>query len=176
MLLFPYKNPLIAILAGCVLINNYSFLHENNERDNSLEKGIYLENKNVLIPWGTKFAEITKYGQPVLACSNKSKTVVRWDSSKIFNSIPVNLYTSFRKCFQRKEPKGSFHTIHGTIDSLSIPKVKHYLDSVLGNGDSSLNRRGDYYYYWRTNKCNFLVGYHRKIKSYFGMQLRVPIR
>jgi hypothetical protein len=52
----------------------------------NLRKGIYLENKNVLIPWILRFGEINNYGSPTLRQSkyHRNQTEIVWDSVKVF--------------------------------------------------------------------------------------------
>src|SRR5688572_28128482 len=86
------------------------FGQNSTETKTSFLNGIYIQNPNTLIPWGTSFNEIHEFGDPKIRIGNIN-TLVTWDSVYIFDSIKITLLSFYDIGFMKKTPVGKFRRV-----------------------------------------------------------------
>ena len=122
-----------------------------SEKEGPFLKGIFLENLNVTIPWGTTVEEISKYGSPQIKQSPTSDKwlTVSWDSVKILNNINATLIYSSKKV---KRSYLKLTSIYIFIDTADVQKAYLYIEKKSGSPTKTMNKRKNPKYMWLFKK------------------------
>jgi hypothetical protein len=145
---------------------------KSHETRISFLKGIGFEKLETIVPWGTTFDDIGKYGNPQIYCARKTNTKILWDSVYIFDSIKARFWFFYFRCFQKHKPTGKLNTIYGSIDSIHIPKIKMILDEHSKTSATLSNWKNGYSYYWMIDNCNVRLGYRKNGGAFFDIQTK----
>ena len=127
-----------------------------------LDKGIYLEDKNVLLEWGQRLDKlITENNIEVI--KEVDRLFINWGMHKILNGLEVNLSTNYfgtpnfliskeftiisAWAYGDKEAKDFFH------------KVSNHLVTILGNPekDEDLKDDNELVWTWYTDHADFVL-------------------
>ena len=121
--------------------------------DSLFLKGIYIENLNLLIPWGTSFSKIEDYGSPKIN-NEKGEITVVWDSVKILNGVNATLYYFPKKALTTKK-YSNVGFISGVVDSINAQAFKQNLEAKFGapNKTRVIKSKQMTEYIWYINKC-----------------------
>ena len=138
----------------------------------SFFKGIYNRSSDVLIPLGTSFPEIKKYGNPKIFCSTKTNTKVSWDSIYIFDSVRVSFWTFYSRCFEKHKPTGKLSTIYGSIDLMDILNVKSILENYAKTQPTLVTQKKRYTYHWIIDDCNVNLGFDKRYGAFLNVQTK----
>jgi hypothetical protein len=130
-------------------------------------KGVYIRN-SVLLPWGTNFDEIKNYN-PKIICSNKT-TKVSWDSIYIFDSVRVNLWAFFWRCFEKHKPTGRLHSLNGSIDTSDIRKINSFLEKYTDTRPKLTTHKKRYTYYWQIDDCRVRLDFKKRYGAFLYIQ------
>lgn len=164
------------VLLTCIAINTLLCLNAEAQEINglgiSLLKGISFQRANLTLPWGTTFDEITKYGNPKIFCSTKTNTKVLWDSVYIQDSIKVNFWAFYFRCFEKHKPTHKLNTIYGSIDSVDISKLKTLLENYSNTPASVFKSKKSFTYGWIIDNCNVKLGYRKNGEAFFDIQTK----
>jgi hypothetical protein len=135
-------------------------------------RGIYLSSPRITMPWGTKFSEISKYGNPKIYCSTKTNTKVLWDSVYIFDSIKVNFRAFYFRCFERHEPTHKLVKIYGVLDSINISSVKNILTARSKSTPTLFKHSHQYTYHWIIDDCYVNLGFNKRSGAFLEVETK----
>jgi hypothetical protein len=121
--------------------------------DSLFLKGIYIENLDILIPWGTSFSEIKNYGNPKIN-NIKGEITVEWDSVKIISGVNASLYYFPKKVLTTKNYSKVFF-MGGAVDSINAQLFKQNLEARFGTPNKTrvIKSKKMTEYIWYINKC-----------------------
>jgi len=130
-------------------------------------------NDGVLIPWGTDFKELTKYGTPTISRKSGQKvTSAIWDSVEIIPGIKVKLYTNdVNAGYRISDTAGNFVQTNKVIyffaafDSDKWTNLYNTLIDVLGNPKKTRPKRFRNYS-WTIAKTSISISKKRNKESY----------
>ena len=148
------------------------FAQHSDDISFSFANGIYSRSSQMMIPWGTTFTEIKKFGNPKISCPTKTNTKVSWDSIYIFDSIRVNFWTFYFRCFEKQRPTGKLSSIYGWIDSTDILKVKSILEDYAKTPPTLFRQKNHYTYHWVVDDCNVNLGFDKRYGGFLNIQTK----
>ena len=149
----------IILIGGLIVFSNSFSQVEKNKTDYQLfNTGIYLENLNVTIPWGTPFENLKEYGHPKLEVAEKRNSLV-WDSVKILNGISAILYF-----YPYSGKNHNFFAVTGVVDSINAVNFKKIIINNLGRPNKTVlrNTGKTYGFSWKIKNFIFITLVHKK--------------
>ncbi len=136
---------------------------------NNIEKGLYLENLEILIPWKTSLDDISLYGNPEIKVLSPQRTDAIWRNASIFGGLTLDLTAMFWETLFRRN---KFYSAHAYIDGDSFTKYKPFLDYHFHQQSRQVNQNSlEYYYKWKMNKCSIKLGKGDRFGEYYYIQI-----
>ena len=133
-----------------------------------LTKGLFLKNKDVLIPWGIPLKDLADIGDPKLIEINKRRTLLIWDSAQILNGFKVEL-----KAFMN-QPSKQLRYLYAQIPVEQFKALQSFLDNYTGTPATiHYMTKHDYYYRWAVDDCNLRLAFDRKNGSHLSIERRL---
>jgi hypothetical protein len=133
-----------------------------------LDKGLYLENENVIIPWNISIREITKYSEPKFGDSSNQRIALK--KATIFGGLEIDLIAIFRRTLLGSLKLNQYTAY---LDSQeSIEHLRLHLNEYFGM-DYKLNRRNDfeYSYIWKVNNHLVRIGQGDRFGTYYYLSI-----
>ena len=126
--------------------------------------GIYLEDKDVKIPWETNYTEIDKYGNPKLSQSpnHKEWTLIKWDSVRILNGITLSLQLERPNKIIKKNIVQGTPTIISFIDSTTAEKLILFFKNYTQKNGYVAKSKASSYTRWTINGRRVFVGLSKR--------------
>lgn len=122
------------------------------------KSGLLLEDKNIIIPWGTSFKTIRDYGNPRITRVTKTVIDVSWDSVRILGGISANVIYTYSKSLLEKESATNVKMFYIDIDSSSLVPLHILLENYTHSPGKHTKYRTSEYYYWFVDGCNVKLG------------------
>jgi len=158
------KAKLKIVVVIIILLKSFSFCF-GQASESKLEKdyllnGLYLENKEVLIPWQINFAEIEKYGNPKISKStyHKNWMIIKWDSVTIFNGIFLSLQIEKPRKIVKRNHNQRTPTILSFTDSSTSERIIKFLRNYTQKKGQQIISRNNSYKRWTINDRRMFVG------------------
>jgi len=139
---------LLYILSLITLSASYGQKAPIVDRD-ILAYGIYLEDRNVLVPWNTAFDSISNFGNPTITRINRRSFKVSWDTVTVFRGIRSYMWYEVNKELFSRGKYIDFIYIRIHFDTTSIDHVKKILDGYFGFKCTVHKKKDRYSYVWR---------------------------
>ncbi|MEH0154509.1 hypothetical protein V6R21_10220 [Limibacter armeniacum] len=135
----------------------------------SLDQGILIENKGVIIPWQTRFKKIDNFGQPDIINSEQRSDAV-WKEVQIFNGISVDLVAIFwHSIFGRNK----LNSVHAYFDECTFETFKdHFAKKYNQEGKLRNKNRLEYYYFWKRDQCKIVLGKGDRFGTYYYLRIK----
>jgi hypothetical protein len=127
--------------------------------DIGFDKGIYLQNKSILIPWKMSISNPINIGYPTLISTNEKSIDLEWKDVTIFNGLKVrslicNVFDPEKKprlCIISILPDSTY----------SVEELKQHLDKLTGDSGKKFKtgpigkrkQSTDYRYHWHYLGC-----------------------
>ena len=129
------------VVTGVIPAPDHQHIHE----------GIYLEDKQVLIPWNTPYDSIKYYGDPVITMINKRRFMVSWDSVTVFKGVKASLWYVAHFAWPMSDRYRDFTNISMNFDISELEKLKPLIDEWCGK--PGISRSNKYFkYQWQTKE------------------------
>ena len=127
-------------------------------------KGIYLEDKDVQIPWDINYTEIDKYAKPKLSKSTNHKnwTLIKWDSVTILNGIILSLQLERPNKIIKTNSVQRTPTIISFIDSATSEKLFFFFKNHTKKNGYAVKSKETSYTRWIINGRRVFVGLSKK--------------
>lgn len=140
-----------------------------NNQNNNIDKGLYLENLDIVVPWKTTIDNITKYGHPEIIVHSVQRTDALWRNVNIFDGLTLDLTTMFWQTFFGRN---KFNNAHAYIDKETFNKFKPHLDNYFMQ-ESLLIKQNEleYYFKWKTEKCKIRLGEGERFGTYYYLKI-----
>ena len=138
---------------------------------NSLEKGLLLENLNVLIPWYTSLQTIDDFGHPDLIKHSEQRTDAVWKNVEVLGGIKVNLTAIFgRRLFGKRK----FRYLIAYLDSLEEVESLNQKLNIFFNQDSQkrIVSKLEFYNYWKIKNCKIKIGQRERFSFYYYLEIQ----
>lgn len=145
----------------------------------TFNKGVFLENNELIIPWGAHFDELVKYDNAVVTCLKANGTRVTWYDVTMFNGIHVkSMWCYFSKCYKKTPIKQRLNTLYLDIDTADIAKLKDYLEGFPHHHQPTelAVSKTNYHYASTIDGCNIFLGSERYHAGYVWMQSKEYFR
>ncbi len=135
----------------------------------SINKGLYLENLNILVPWKTSVDNIVEYGQPEIILQSDQRIDAIWKNVKIFGGLSLDLNAMFWQTFFGRN---KFNNAHAYIDKETFDNFKTHLDSYFGQEGMLIKQNGlEYYFKWAINNCKIKLGQGDRFGSFYYIKV-----
>jgi len=120
-----------------------------------LTYGIYLEDRNVLVPWNTAFDSISNFGNPTISKIDRRSFKVSWDTVTVFRGIKSYMWYEVSKELFSRGKYLDFINIRIHFDTVSIDHVRKILDGYFGFKCTIHKKKHLYQFIWQNE--NFSV-------------------
>jgi hypothetical protein len=135
-----------------------------------MDKGLYIENLDLTIPWKTSLDEIEDYGQPEIIVHSDQRTDAIWVNVKIFGGLTLDLTSMF---WQTLFGRNKFDNAHAYIDKKNFEKFKPHLDKFFNQiADAKKKNELEYYYRWTSDKCKITLGQGDRFGTYYYLDIK----
>jgi hypothetical protein len=135
-----------------------------------IDKGIYLENLDLLIPWNTPIQQIANFGDPEIRNQPGGRSDVVWKGSKVFGGLTLDLTAIFGTGFFYRS---KLRHIFSYLDSeSSITQLKNYFDHHI-NSKHKFRQHKDltFDYSWRSDTCKVVVGTGDRFGKFYFLKI-----
>ena len=135
-----------------------------------MDKGLPIENLDLIIPWGTPLDKIHNYGQPELIVHSAQRTDAQWKNVKILGGLTLDLTAMF---WQTLFGRSKFDNVYAYIDNDSFVKFKPHLDKFFKQiANSKKKNELEYFYRWTSNKCKITLGQGDRFGIYYYLDIK----
>lgn len=136
----------------------------------NLDKGLYFENLDLLIPWKTPLRGISKFGHPQIIRHSEQRTDAIWKDVLIFGGHKLDLTAMFWRTilFERR-----LRHVYSYLSSLEkVDLLKSHLDNYFGVTHKKKTVSDfEFYYKWTIAKCKVKVGQGERFGTYFYLSI-----
>lgn len=132
-----------------------SFVLGQNKDLSILQKGLFIENSNILISWKSRLADTALIGRPKINKTSERNLEANWDTVNILDNLRLPLKAYFRMVH------GDWHLIHfySFLDSVNIDLIKNHLDYYLRRaGILKGQKKKAFFYKWKIYDCMIRLG------------------
>jgi len=132
------------------------------------EKGIYLENLKILLPWDINFTDFTKIGNPTYTKDpyHRGQIFIKWDSIIILTGIKMNLKVQKLKKVLIEDKSFPINVYNFTTDSNGVKKLEYYFFKYTGKAGTIIKGRKYQYTRWVINDCFVTTGVDKSDKYF----------
>ena|GEM_PF-3434620 len=136
-----------------LVVSNVIWGQDNteSEKEGPFLNGIFLENLNLAIPWGTTVEDVSKYGNPEIREDPTSKKllIISWKSVKILDNISASL------TYSSKRSNGSYAKMtdmYMFIDTADVQKAYLFIKKNSGTPTEKMYKGKWPKYQWTFKK------------------------
>lgn len=161
----------LLFILSCAVPKTYK-PYPGNKNVNLFNKGFYIENLALIIPWEFTLNDLSKYGNPKILSKSKFLSELRWDSVKVLNGTNVRLSCLVNKRSLNRNSLVSPVSFLAIFDEKDIEKVKKQFEQYSGEAGKRVNtnRKKDISYYWFLDNCSIKVGWNINYGGYMVIQ------
>ncbi|MFS4469792.1 hypothetical protein [Maribacter sp. 2210JD10-5] len=143
----------------------------NQNLIDNLNKGLFLEISNQLLPWKTPFSELKKLGNPELIKHSEQRTDLIWKDENILNGLKVNLVVM--KWAGIGGFKKKLTQAFSYISDKEFEETKTKLDSELGQkGKFKKINELEHKYYWNLKQCKIELSERERFGTYWTITVK----
>jgi len=138
--------------------------------NNRLDKGLYFENLDLLIPWNTSLRAISKFGHPQILRHSKQRTDAIWKDVIIFGGHKLDIKAMFWRTLFFDRRLRHLYTYLSSLET--VEQLKSHLDNYFGVTHKKKTISDyEFYYEWTVDKCKVKVGQGDRSGSYYYLTI-----
>jgi hypothetical protein len=146
--------------------------YPENKNVNIFNKGLYIENLNITIPWEFALNDLSKYGNSKIISKSKFLSELRWDSVKILNGIKARLSCFVNKISLNQNSLLTPSSFLAIFDERYIKEVTNQFEKYSGRPGKPVktNKKKNRSFYWFLDNCSINVGWDKNYGGYMRIQ------
>jgi hypothetical protein len=136
---------------------------------NTLQKGIYLENLDITIPWNEPLSKIELYGNPQLENAHTEIKKIIWKEVQILGGLHLNLSTYFSKSVLSQP---LFNHVRADMSEREFDTIRlHLLNYFKTEGLLYKKSETDYSYQWTIDNIEITLGAGDRFGAFYYLQI-----
>lgn len=141
-----------------------------------LDKGLYLEDKNVLIPWNSSYTDIAQIENTEVTLWNGPYAEVSWPNSLFWNGLCFNVQTVFTLDSKRL-PVSRIQNFRFFMTDSYDPRL-HALDTKekliqrFGKENKDESNDIEYKWIWKLQSFEIILGVEERYSTVFHFHLQ----
>jgi hypothetical protein len=132
----------------------------------ALQKGLFINSSNILIPWKSRLSDTAAIGRPKINRRSEKNIEADWGLVEVLDGIVLPLKGYFRKVH------GDWHLIYfySSIDSANMGEIKSSLESCFEKNGAYNGTKEDYFHYqWKLYNCMVRIGRFPKEERFWPL-------